>query len=134
MDEHHVTISAAAAHLALQILELEKRMDLHMTYQREAVEKASRDLHERLQEMNRFREENRELTQRFATTEALENRILTVMVKVETIEKGITPHLGPRVVALEMAKSNLEGRFWALAAIVVIIEVFMQLWPLLRPH
>ncbi len=152
MEQHIITIEAAARHLALQILELEKRMDIHMKYQQEALASAAKDMDRRLDSMNEFRDQLREQAAEFVTMDALlelERRqglfIETVksemikraeinLSKIDDLQRSITPGLGPRVAVLELAKSNLDGRFWALAALVVILDVVMQLWPLLRPH
>jgi hypothetical protein len=69
-----------------------------------------------------------------AAQSVAENRALRIESVIDTIKSGITPGLGPRVSVLEIAKSNLDGRFWALAAIVVIVTLVLQALPFLIRH
>lgn len=132
-------------HLTFKIDELEKRISLHMAYQQEALRKAADDMDHRLASMNEFRDQLREQAARFVTVETLDERVERLLMqidkradvnlaKIEDIQRVITPGLGVRVSVLELAKSNLDGKFWALAAGLVILQVVIQLWPLLRPH
>jgi len=90
----------------LQTLTLQLRVvEIHLEYQKTAIAEGANELREMRHRMDR---------------------------KIDEIEQGITPGLGPRVSALEIAKSNLDGRFWGLAVIMVLLELAMQFWPLLK--
>lgn len=77
---------------AIKIAELEKRLQMHVAYQKEAVDRAASDLHERLATMNEFREQLKEQASRFVTRdeltlqlEALTNRIAWIVGIIITV-------------------------------------------------
>jgi hypothetical protein len=57
---------------AIKIAELEKRIDLHVKYQQDAVARAATELRERLAAMNEFREQLREQAAKFVTRNEME--------------------------------------------------------------
>lgn len=103
--------------LDVKVTELEKRIELHLEYQRKAVTKASDELHERLAGMNEFRETLKDQASRFVTTTFLDERLL---------------RLDERLTALELRNANMDGRFWVWGIFITILTLVLQLWPLLR--
>jgi len=63
----------------IKIAELEKRLDLHVRYQKEAVDRAASELRERLATMNEFREQLKDQASKFITRDEMTTQLhLTV--------------------------------------------------------
>lgn len=55
----------------IKIAELEKRLDLHVRYQKDAVDRAATELRDRLAAMNEFREQLKDQAAKFVTREEM---------------------------------------------------------------
>lgn len=94
MDETDVPKCACDIN-TIKIAELEKRLDLHVRYQKDAVDRASAELRERLAAMNEFREQLKDQATRFITREemvvqidSLANRLTWAVGVIATLAGG----------------------------------------------
>lgn len=72
---------------ALKIAELEKRLGVHLSYQKEMVDKAAVELHERLATMNEFREQLKDQAATFVKRETMDMSISTLEKRLAMMEK-----------------------------------------------
>lgn len=79
--------------------EREKQSDLRHTAQRQALDLAKADLDRKLEEMNQFRRENRELTQRFVDRREFEEALKGLAARQEALDRSISD----RITTLERA-------------------------------
>ena len=88
------------------VQELEKRLDLHVTYQRDAVEKAHRELSIRLDSMNEFRSQLRE-----------QATLLMPRAEYQLHHDLVVERLG------QVEKSNTQwlARIWAVMALATVL-------------
>jgi len=98
--------------LCLRLVHLEQMLVLHREYQREQVETAYCSLKSKLEEMNKFREENKDLTLKFVTREWTDNQ-----------HDG----MNKRITALEMRGSNFDGRLTGIALIIAGVFALFEL-------
>ena len=98
--------------LCLKIQHLEKMLELHRAYQREQVDAAYTVLHVKLDEMNKFREENKDLTARFVTREWSELQHAA---------------LADRLTKLELSRSNFDGRLVGMALVIAAVFALFEL-------
>lgn len=88
----------------IKIAELEKRLDLHVRYQKEAVDKAALELRERLHAMNEFREQLKDEASRFVTRDEVrlkfENMSATIRWSVGVIASVVGGAIGSLVAYL----------------------------------
>lgn len=98
--------------LALRLHELDGRVHLQLQHQNEEIRHATLELESRMKLYNDFRDTLSKQVAGFITTDSFLN-------------------MGKRVADLELAKSNLEGRFWAVTAIVVLVELALVVWELM---
>ena len=66
----------------IKIAELEKRLDLHVRYQKEAVDRAASELRERLSTMNEFREQLKDQASKFITRDEMTTQLSLVVQRV----------------------------------------------------
>jgi len=94
---------------------LEGRMDLHVTYTRDALGLAKAIADKRMEEANRVRDQLREQTQHFVAREPYEVAHLNI---------------DKRVSVIETATANIQGRIWAmgvgLAVFFTAIEIVLR--------
>lgn len=79
----------------IKLAELDKRFELHVQYQKEAVDRAAIELRERLAAMNEFREQLKDQAARFITREemviqidSLANRLTWAVGVIATLAGG----------------------------------------------
>ena len=86
-----------------------------------AVNKAEASINERLAAMNEFRATLADLTATFIPRVEAEQRIAAVLERLESLRDMITKSedkLDERIKILERGASNLQGRMWALGAVI----------------
>jgi light-regulated signal transduction histidine kinase (bacteriophytochrome) len=93
--------------LQVKIDALEKHLNLHIDYQRQAVDKAQHELRERLSGMNEFRETLKDQASQFVTRQELSTRLNSLQDKVSLHQDII---------------SNWQGRGWAVGFAVTAVS------------
>jgi hypothetical protein len=100
----------------------------HVSLQR-AVDTAVGTLDVRLSEMNQFRAQIQEERGAFLTKSEYESRHRELETRLATTKDVVDK----RIAALEIAKSNLDGRIWALGAALTIVTILVNMafrfWP-----
>lgn len=94
-----------------------------------AIDRAGQDIDRRLEEMNQFRAQIQEERGEFLTKMEYESRHRELEIRLSTTKDGQDKRIG----ALELAKSNMDGRIWALGAgitiLTVMVNMFFRYWP-----
>ena len=98
--------------LCLRIAHLEELLNVHRAYQQKELETADKVLHIKLQEMNNFREENKDLTAKFVTREWFDK---------------IHGDLVERIEYLELNRSNFDGRLIGIGGVLGIVFLVIEL-------
>ena len=103
----------------------ERRWDGHEHYHEtieEARKLAAREIDRRLEDMNQFREQIDKERGDFVIAETFDGRVREIVLKQEAgnieVEK--------RIAIVELWKSNLDGRFWMLGAVISILTVLIN--------
>jgi len=109
----HVTLREYFERL---LAEHDKAVALQFSNAQTALNKAESALSDRLQGMNEFRDQLRDQAAKFVTQSEL-------AAKVDAIDN--------RIKALENQRANLEGRFWAIGAAIVVVNLAIALAGLL---
>lgn len=106
------TLETLYAHLSLLTLERDRRYEVQADAIERALDKAERSMNERLEGMNNIREDMRSQAATFATRADLQaiERIIDTRLKI-----------------LETKNANTEGRFWAIGAVITVINVLVAL-------
>lgn len=94
---------------------------------KEATDKANSAMDKRLDHMNEFRDQLRDQAAKFVTRDLVDERI----VALEKLLNGKTDSNGERIGRLETKGSNLDGRFWAIGAVVIVVNLLIAVAGLL---
>ncbi len=112
----------------------EKLVILRHTSEKEARDLAATDINRRLGEMNQFREQIAKERGMFVLRDlhdVLEKNLLAKMDKLEVDMNGELSKLrtgtDDRLKALEIMRSNLEGKIWMMGAIITALLGGLQL-------
>jgi len=92
--------------LMVRVTELEKRLELHNSYQQRAVDKAHLELRERLAGMNEFREQLKDQAGRFPTREEIQGVLSSVRKDLDSVHDIVM---------------NWQGRFWMVAFLLPLV-------------
>jgi hypothetical protein len=100
----------------------------HVALQR-AVDTAVGTLDARLSEMNQFRAQIQEERGEFLSKTEYESRHRELETKLEAGQHAN----GKRISDLELAKSNMDGRMWAIGAgvtvLTIVVNMAFRFWP-----
>jgi hypothetical protein len=110
-DYVEMRVYSIKSEITAEIKRLDQVQDLQIDAVKEATRIASTALDRRLEGMNEFREQMNDWATRFITR-----------AESEAAKEA----MGDRVSALEKVSNNLQGRLWAVAAIVVVIELALR--------
>jgi chaperonin cofactor prefoldin len=87
------------------------------------IETGQKDIDRRLEEMNQFRAQIQQERGEFLTKMEYESRHRELEVRLSTNKDAQDKRLN----ILELAKSNMDGRLWALGAIVTVLTVLVNI-------
>lgn len=117
-------------HLEAQIEGVRRELLLIQSSQREGVLKAEDAMSKRLDAMNEFRHQLREQASGLATRDMLDKFSKDLSDRIERQERDfraamsrVAAETGERITRLENKNSNLDGRFWAIGAVVVLVNL-----------
>lgn len=105
------------------------KVALALTAAKEAVTKAEASVNERLAAMNEFRQQLSDQATTFMPRKEAEQLLSASIDRIEAIRDAFIvadEKLNERVKLLEQAGSNLQGRIWALGAVIATVVVIVN--------
>lgn len=117
-------------HLEAQIEGVRRELSLVQKNEQQAVEKAEASMNKRLDSMNEFRVQLKDQAATFATREVLDKVIIDVTDRLDRQERDfratvsrVASDVSDRIGRLENKSSNLDGRFWSIGAVIVVVNI-----------
>jgi hypothetical protein len=106
-------------HLERIIDDFRTHVDQRFDLAQVAIDKAERTMNDRLQGMNEFRDTLRDQAGKFATIQQLDDRLHAVDKDHEALNQ--------RIGKLEGFQNNLQGRMWAVGALIFFGALIINL-------
>lgn len=122
-------------HIEAQIAGVRRELLLIQEAQKTAVQKAEETMSKRLDSMNEFRQQLKDQAATFASRELVDKMNKDMDERLDRQERDfrsaltrVTAEQGDRITRLENKGSNLDGRFWAIGAVVIVVNLLIAVF------